>query len=98
MSGAATRGRLSRALRDELHRLGERSAIAIDGGLGVSAVAAIAALPRGPARAVEAARWARRAATLVDTVVTPISPRTTDDELDAMTELHTAIANERSGW
>jgi hypothetical protein len=96
MSNAASRGRLSRLLVDELRSIGEQSAIAIDGGLGVAAVAAIAATPRGEARAVEAARWARRAAATVDQVVTPISPTTTDDELDAMVELHTAIARERS--
>jgi hypothetical protein len=87
---------LSRALVDELRNIGEQSAIAIDGGFGLAAVAAIAALPPGPARAVEAVRLARRAAASVDQIATPISPDTTDDELDAMVELHTAIARERS--
>lgn len=96
MISAGARSRLRRALCDELRNIGERSAIAIDGGFGVAAVAAIAAMPRGPARAVEAARWAQRAAVSVDQVVTPISPSTSDAELDAVVELHNAIANERN--
>jgi hypothetical protein len=73
----------------------EAVAVRIDEGLGVAAFAAVVARPRGPARIVEARRWVQRArARGIDTLATLIVPGMTDDELDAMTELHVAIALE----
>lgn len=91
---AAARVRLARMLSDELRLLesvvlAERAAVDIDRGFGVAAHAAVAACPAGPRRAVEAEMWARRAG---DRVVTLIRPNMSADDLDALVELHTALA------
>ncbi len=72
----------------------EAAAVGIDGGFGRLAVAAIAARPVGPARAVDAAAWVQRAIDRGLEQIATIFPAggMTDDELDATTELHCAIA------
>ena len=66
---------------------------AVDQSFGLSAVAAIQAQPKGPARAVEAAVWVRRAQERgIDQIATLFTPGMTDDDLDAVTELHIALA------
>lgn len=94
---ADARKRLARELKAALAReSGEQWAIGVDGGLGLAAQAAVAAMPRGPARAVEAARWVRRAHELgIDEVATLFLPGMSDDEVDALTELHCQLALQR---
>jgi hypothetical protein len=53
--------RLAAMLKLELSVIAtEDAALALDGGLGLAAVAAISALPPGPRRNFELAMWARR--------------------------------------
>jgi hypothetical protein len=94
----AVRKRLAESLLVELDLVAkieraEAVAVGIDRGLGMAACAAVAAMPVGPARAVEARRWVRRAQHLgIEKLVTVIPPNMTDDDFDAMVELHVALA------
>lgn len=90
---ASDRARTAHLLLRELDQLAsveatERAAIAIDNGFGLAAIAAVAARPAGIARAHEAALWARLAYERGISVATVMSPDTSDDLLDAFTELH----------
>jgi len=92
---AAARRRLARALAAEIWPTEpwsiDTAAAAVDGGLGVAAVAAIAAVPPGPRRELEIAVWVRRARAIDGPIALMITPTTTDAELAALVDLQVAL-------
>jgi len=85
-------GTLTKRQIDEVIERGDAAMVAIDGGLGMAAVAAVAALRRGPQRDLEIENWIRRFESFGGMIALPLTPITTDDEFHAVVDLQLAMA------